>query len=559
MKRLNKYSKIVLLGVLLFLLKSNLYAQKRDSLILIKADSISKVLNEAYLKNDWYDIGKKEFLAGAFFQKNNLYKAAIEHFENSEKAFQKAHNTQGLLSVYKKLGNIFYHSHYGENSKALNYYLKAYELADSLDDSNTSYVMLGNIGSIYSLENRYDEGLKYLFEAIDLLKSLESGKYLAVFYGNIANVYVLKNDYDSAYYYYDISNKVCIEYDDTNALARNYVNLANLSLRDKKYDKAINYLKRSLKIYIPKNNDFGIAISYKLMAKAFLLKKEYFKAETYANESLEIGRKIGSSNRVMSAYKLLWKINEEKQNYKQALMYLNLYKSINDSIEQQKENDEITLLISDFETQQNLHEIKLLRTENSLKKSQLENRNVQLVFIIIIAVGILLSGILFVWLFLKKKTAYMEILRKNVELEEQETCKNEILEDRKELMDSADMILIDAWQEKIIKAGLFKNSNCTIDYCVQELKTNRSYLSRAINHFYGKNFNSVINELRVKDARKLLRQKEARKYTIEYIAQEVGFNNKVSFSSSFKKITGLTPAFYRDNVPLIDDLPSLEE
>ncbi len=539
-------------------MKKYCYAQKIDSILLQKTDSISKVLSNAYSKGNWAQIGEKELATGNYYYQKKLYNPAIEHYEAAEKAYLKDLNNEGLLNTYFKLGKLYYNQHYGENSKALKYYLKAFEMADSLNNDDMAYVILGSIGSIYSLENRYEEGLKYLFMAVDRLNKLNNKESINVFYGNIANIYVHKNNYDSAYYYYNISNKLCKETSDTLTLTRNFVNMANLSIRDQKYDKAIDFLNQSLKLSILKNNLFAEAISYNLMAKAYLAKKDYTKAENYARQSLAIGKQINSSNRTMSAYKILWKLNEEKENYKDALQYLSLYKSLNDSVEEQKENDQITHLISDFETQKNLHEIKLLRTENSLKESQLKNKNTLLVFIFISSIIILLSGSIFVLLFLKKKKAYLEILRKNIELEKKELEEEEIPSKGDQSIDEADIILIDAWKEKIVKTGLFKNPNCTIEFCAQELNTNRSYLSRAINQFYEQNFNSIINELRIKDARKLLRQKEAKKYTIEFIAQQVGFNNKVSFTSSFKKITGLTPAFYRDHAPLVDDISIAE-
>ncbi len=529
------------------------FAQKNDSLIILKADSISKVLALLYSQNNWKEIGSVEYEVAEYFKQNRLYNPAIEHYLASEKAFNKTHDYEALLITYTSLGKLYNKVKYGEITKALSYYLKAYELADSLGDDNVAYVTLGNIGSIYSFEDHYDEGLKYLFMAIERLKKLDLQKNISTFYGNIANVFVMKNNYDSAYYYYNISNQICIKEQDTITLARNYVNLANLSIRDHKYNKALDYLNKSLDIYIPRKDSFGIAISYKLMAKAYLLINDFEKAERYAMRSLTIGKEIKSSNRVMSAYKMLWKINERKQDYKEALRYLDLYKSLSDSVRYQKEKDEITSLISNFESLQNLHEIKLLRIENSLKESQLANRNSQLLFIIISTIIILFSGIVFVWLYLKKKRAYLEILRKNIELEKQERKEELISEEKEKDINGTDLKLIEDWKEKIVKTGFFRNPTCSIDLCAQELSTNRSYLSRAINHFYEKNFNSVINELRIKDAQKLLRQKDAKKYTIEFIAQQVGFNNKVSFSSSFKKVTGLTPAFYRDNAPLVNE------
>ena len=89
--------------------------------------------------------------------------------------------------------------------------------------------------------------------------------------------------------------------------------------------------------------------------------------------------------------------------------------------------------------------------------------------------------------------------------------------------------------------------NLTLDKAAKKLKTNRSYLSEAINQHYKLGFRSFINELRIQEARKLLLKKEYEHYSIEGIAQTVGFNNLSTFNAAFKNFTGLTPSYFRKN------------
>ena len=69
-------------------------------------------------------------------------------------------------------------------------------------------------------------------------------------------------------------------------------------------------------------------------------------------------------------------------------------------------------------------------------------------------------------------------------------------------------------------------------------------LSELLNHEIGLNFNSYIMEFRVKEAIKLL-EKEPHK-TILSIALSVGFNSNSAFYTAFKKVTGKSPSFYRN-------------
>ena len=53
-----------------------------------------------------------------------------------------------------------------------------------------------------------------------------------------------------------------------------------------------------------------------------------------------------------------------------------------------------------------------------------------------------------------------------------------------------------------------------------------------------------INSYRIKEAKRLLKNRLNEKSTILEILFEVGFNSKAAFNKAFKKKTGLTPSEY---------------
>ncbi|MBK9046995.1 MAG: AraC family transcriptional regulator [Bacteroidetes bacterium] len=54
-----------------------------------------------------------------------------------------------------------------------------------------------------------------------------------------------------------------------------------------------------------------------------------------------------------------------------------------------------------------------------------------------------------------------------------------------------------------------------------------------------------MNALRIEEAKSLLANPQKHKVNVIEIAYQVGFNNKVTFNSTFKKSTGLTPTEFR--------------
>lgn len=110
-----------------------------------------------------------------------------------------------------------------------------------------------------------------------------------------------------------------------------------------------------------------------------------------------------------------------------------------------------------------------------------------------------------------------------------------------------ELLLMEEVTALIEKDEIYKDLDLTLDMLAKKLNVKRNYLSKAINHITGKNFNTYINEYRVKEAIRILSDKKSDIISIDAIALEVGFNNRISFYQSFKKITGLSPSEFRNN------------
>lgn len=77
------------------------------------------------------------------------------------------------------------------------------------------------------------------------------------------------------------------------------------------------------------------------------------------------------------------------------------------------------------------------------------------------------------------------------------------------------------------------------------------YLSRIFNESIGMSFRDFLNSYRVEQAKLLLRNTD---FSIEEIAESVGFQVRRSFDRAFKNITGLTPLQYRNSQDIISNI-----
>ena len=99
------------------------------------------------------------------------------------------------------------------------------------------------------------------------------------------------------------------------------------------------------------------------------------------------------------------------------------------------------------------------------------------------------------------------------------------------------------------------------DFCqndlVAMLGTNKKYLYEAISQYAGENFKSLLNRLRVDEAKKLIQEIVMQNSTVlpSDLYIKAGFNSTASYYRVFKEFTGLTPKEYA-NEYLLDRMNS---
>lgn len=82
----------------------------------------------------------------------------------------------------------------------------------------------------------------------------------------------------------------------------------------------------------------------------------------------------------------------------------------------------------------------------------------------------------------------------------------------------------------------------------QLLGTNRSYVSSLINNEFSCSFNEFVNSYRITEAKKILEKDSKETYSLNYIAESVGFGSVGTLIRVFKDIEGTTPGKYRETI-----------
>ncbi|MEM7087707.1 MAG: helix-turn-helix domain-containing protein [Bacteroidota bacterium] len=92
---------------------------------------------------------------------------------------------------------------------------------------------------------------------------------------------------------------------------------------------------------------------------------------------------------------------------------------------------------------------------------------------------------------------------------------------------------------------IFLNKNLRLVDLAHKTNATEHQLSQVLSEHFGMNFPEFINSYRIDMAKQLVIDPNFNHYTIDAIAQEVGFKSKSSFYQSFKKFVGTTPSSYK--------------
>lgn len=101
--------------------------------------------------------------------------------------------------------------------------------------------------------------------------------------------------------------------------------------------------------------------------------------------------------------------------------------------------------------------------------------------------------------------------------------------------------LSERFRDSVITERLYLQPHLSLMELTRMLGATWNDLSYAINHYLGKNFTDFINELRIAEAVRLLRDAGGEDIKVADLACQAGFADRTTFCRACKKITGFSP------------------
>ncbi len=365
----------------------------------------------------------------------------------------------------------------------------------------------------------------------------------------LADVMLKEKMADSANYYINDILKSSLESEKDSCIVKPlYMMLGKSEILLEDYAAATKSLEYSKKYCLPHTrfDSLLLGINY---GELYYKQNQFKKAITFYEQALDTYQVTDKEEAYMDdLYKSLAISYKETNDYDKASYYFEKYATTQTKLAKVQDTIKTTFIEKELEEFQ--AEIARLKEQKEESESNLEY--------LLLGGSIVILALLFLLLkFYKTKKANeakFEALLAKIDAAE---APKDIIDTKDEVLEEKNTIDIPEETQQLILDGLakleakeyFLSQECNSHNMAKKIGTNTSYLSKVINAHYGKNFNTYINDLRINYA--IVRLKNDvffRAYSIQSIAEEIGYKSADSFTKYFKKDTGLNPSFYIKNI-----------
>ncbi|MFA8344079.1 MAG: helix-turn-helix domain-containing protein, partial [Rhodothermaceae bacterium] len=352
----------------------------------------------------------------------------------------------------------------------------------------------------------------------------------------------MEGDVQRAERVYKDALKISLQNNDIPLIGTLYHNIALLNLNKEKFETAEMFYLKSEKYLRGDKESVQAAILYINFAHLYIEMKDYSLAKKYLRDAEEICRKSGAEYLlpdILFNYHLLY---NNLKNREKSLTYYKEFAEAEGRLISSVKRSKMDNIRTDFLINQKNEEIKELH----ITKKDLNSIAARYKVLIVVLFGAIILGfvvmVFFVTKTTKEKTDRKSEVEKKRKKDKTQKYSRSVLgnKEKKEIADKIEALFI---EEKI-----FLKKNLTLTDLSEELGISRTYTSQVINEIFGKTFTKLVNEYRIREAGTLMKSDLYKIYTIESIANEVGFNSTNVFSKAFKESYGQTPSsFLRQN------------
>ncbi len=267
-------------------------------LVLDKADQLNKKLNNVRFQQENYLIRSKTLLI------QGVYPKALEFAQKALKLSEKLKNKELISDCYSVIGQIYERQE--NNQQAAAYHLKGLKLNRNIGDSVRIATSLSLLGNIYGATKQTDKALKSYRESLSYINEKLNPEQVGVAYGNIG------------YVYYEEGSRVKLE---------------NPEKAKRYFDQSLEASMKAKQLFEDLNNRRFSIIAELNIGLVYNELKDFGTAKKWCLSAFTTAEELKIPPLIRDACDCMYKSTKGSGNMPEALKYFEIYKEMNDSIQ----------------------------------------------------------------------------------------------------------------------------------------------------------------------------------------------------------------------------------
>lgn len=286
---------------------------------------------------------------------------ALNYGKQAERLSKELGFDNGYTKSLSEQGEACYYL--GKYDEAIDYYLKAIQEYESVNNFKGIAGVENNIGAVFFNQNKLEEALAHYNKAIIYSGKANDKRGITTAKVNIGNIYFASDDLDKALIYYKDALILKEELNDRGGIALILNNLGNVYGTKGDFEKSRDYFIRSLKINEELGNLYTVSMTLNNIGLLYQMEGDSTEALNYMRRSLYSAYAIQAKDLIKDAYLAMSEAYAQFNNYKAAFKVYKKYIEVKDSLINEESNRNIQELKEKYNSAKNEKQIALQQSE----------------------------------------------------------------------------------------------------------------------------------------------------------------------------------------------------
>lgn len=359
-------------------------------------DYLEEALSISLKEGDKTGEANTYMVLGNLNMKQNLYAQAINFYSKALRIFQEEKNYTQTMSTKKALGQAYEKNK--NYTQALEQYQTGLKDAEHYKNEPEIIAFKNHIAHIYKLQGKNDEALTLYKDVLSTEQKQKNKKGEIDAKSNIGDVYIQQQKLETAKEYYQSSQDIAIEEDkDEELINKSYDKIINTYKLEGKATDEIKLRKEKVELNLKNNDEEVLAKEYLELGKIYFSQKKIKEARSYFTQSINLSKKKSLLSSLAEAEKYMSFIEKQTGNYALALEHYQKYVAAKDSILNNQQEQQQTLISFNDELTLKQKQIDLLEKDMRLNETTIlllqEEKKFSTLIIYVLSIGLLIVGL----------------------------------------------------------------------------------------------------------------------------------------------------------------------